>query len=168
MLDCRCRTEAADYRKKCRWRTNFSPAFWHLHMNFQYHSKNKNNTNSSYLWTCRVHPFHHHQQQAVWTCRVYPFFKCRNVGLSGVQSVRYRYEQKCWCRNQSGAEIREPSLVQKCSDTGLRYRMLELECRWLQYKTCSPTPLLHLSQSGLLFWRLISVLVLYYRTSCIP
>ncbi len=38
---------------------------------------------------------------AVWTCRVYPFFKCRNVGLSGMQSVRYWNKQKCRCRNQS-------------------------------------------------------------------
>jgi hypothetical protein len=30
------------------------------------------------------------------------FFKCRNVGLSGIQSVRYRNEQKLRCRNQSG------------------------------------------------------------------
>jgi hypothetical protein len=27
----------ADYRKKCRCRTNFSPAFRHFHMIFQYH-----------------------------------------------------------------------------------------------------------------------------------
>ncbi len=29
MPECRCRTEAADYRKKCRCRTNFFPAFRH-------------------------------------------------------------------------------------------------------------------------------------------
>ncbi len=40
-----------------------------------------------------------------------PFFKCRNVGLSGIQSVRYRNEQKCRCRNKSGTEIRGPSPV---------------------------------------------------------
>jgi hypothetical protein len=31
-----------------------------------------------------------------------PFSKCRNAGLSGIQSVRNRNEQKCRCRNQSG------------------------------------------------------------------
>ncbi len=36
MPECRCRTEAADYRKKYRCRTNFSPAFRYLHMIFQY------------------------------------------------------------------------------------------------------------------------------------
>jgi hypothetical protein len=30
MPECRCRTEAADYRKKCRCRTNFFQAFRHL------------------------------------------------------------------------------------------------------------------------------------------
>jgi hypothetical protein len=55
---------------------------------------------------------------AVWACRVYPFCKCRNVGLSGIQSVRYRNEQKCRCRNQSGTEIRGPSSVPECSGTG--------------------------------------------------
>jgi hypothetical protein len=34
MPECRCRTEGADYRKKCRCRTNFSPAFRH---DFQYY-----------------------------------------------------------------------------------------------------------------------------------
>jgi hypothetical protein len=27
---------------------------------------------------------------AVWMCRLHPFFKCRNVRLSGIQSLRYR------------------------------------------------------------------------------
>jgi hypothetical protein len=36
MPECRCRTEADDYRKKCRCRTNFYPAFRHLHMIIQY------------------------------------------------------------------------------------------------------------------------------------
>ncbi len=37
MPECRCRTEPADYLKKCRCRTYFSPAFRHLYMIFQYH-----------------------------------------------------------------------------------------------------------------------------------
>jgi hypothetical protein len=61
--------------------------------------------------------------------RVYPFFKCRYVGLPGIQSVRYRNELKCGCRNQSGTGIRGPTPVPKCSGTGLRYRMPERRCR---------------------------------------
>ncbi len=34
MPECRCRTEAANYRKKCRFRTDFFPAFRHWHMLF--------------------------------------------------------------------------------------------------------------------------------------
>ncbi len=33
----------------------------------------------------------------------------RNVGLSGLKSVRYRNEQKRRCRDQSGTRIRKPS-----------------------------------------------------------
>ncbi len=36
MPEYRCRTEAANYRRKCRCRTNFSPAFRYLHLIFQY------------------------------------------------------------------------------------------------------------------------------------
>ncbi len=36
MPEYRCRNETADYRKKCRCRTNFSPALRHFHMIFQY------------------------------------------------------------------------------------------------------------------------------------
>ncbi len=37
MPECRCRIEAADYQKKCRCWNNFTPAFRHLHLIFQYH-----------------------------------------------------------------------------------------------------------------------------------
>ncbi len=57
------------------------------------------------------------------------FYQYRNAGLSGIWSVRYRNEQKCGCRNQSGTGIRGPSPVPECSGTGLRYRMLECRCR---------------------------------------
>ncbi len=50
---------------------------------------------------------------------IYTFFKCRNVGLSDIHSVRYRYEQKCRCLNQSGTGIRGPSPVPHW-DTGCR------------------------------------------------
>ncbi len=56
------------------------------------------------------------------------FFNCRNVGLSGIQSVRYWNEQKFRCRKQSGSEIRGPSPVPEWSGTGLRYRMPECRC----------------------------------------
>jgi hypothetical protein len=48
MPESRCRTEAADNRKKCRCRTNFSPAFKY---DFAV-SYSKNNTISSCLWAC--------------------------------------------------------------------------------------------------------------------
>ncbi len=99
MPECRYRTKAADYRKKCRCRTSFSPAFWHLHMIFQYHITRitqsaavygragcvpftTNNTSSMdvtrrvysfpqpAVWTFRAYTF---PPPAVWTCRVYPF-----------------------------------------------------------------------------------------------
>ena len=52
-----------------------------------------------------------------------PLFKCRNVGLFGIQSFRHQNEQKCQFRNQSGTRIRGTSPVPECSGTGLRYRM---------------------------------------------
>jgi hypothetical protein len=39
-------------------------------------------------------------------CRVYPFFKCWNVRLSSIRSVRYQIEQKCQCRKQFGIGIK--------------------------------------------------------------
>ncbi len=50
------------------------------------------------------------------------FFKGRNVGLSGIQSVRYRNEQRFRCQNKSCTGIRGPSPVPECSGTWLRYR----------------------------------------------
>jgi hypothetical protein len=47
------------------------------------------------------------------------FIKCRNVGLFGIQSVRYRNEQKFRCRNQSGTRMRGPCPVPD-GDTGCR------------------------------------------------
>jgi hypothetical protein len=56
MPECRCRTEEADCRKKCRCRTNFRPAFRPFTYDFSiWYSKN--NTISSCLWTCRVYNF---------------------------------------------------------------------------------------------------------------
>jgi hypothetical protein len=79
-----------------------------------------------YSMLCRICAF---LSTAVWTCRVYPFFKCRNVRLSGSQSVRYQNEQKCRCQNLSGARKRGHSSLLECSSTGLRYRMRECWCR---------------------------------------
>jgi hypothetical protein len=64
---CRCRTEAADYRRKRRFQTNFFsgiPAFTYCFSQ----SYSKNNTISSRLWTCRVYPL---SLPSVKTCRVY-------------------------------------------------------------------------------------------------
>ncbi len=52
-----------------------------------------------------------------------PLFKCRNVGLFGIQSFRHQNEQKCKFWNQSGTRLRGTSPVPECSGTGLRYRM---------------------------------------------
>ncbi len=65
----RCRTEAADYRKKCRCRTNLSPVYQFRHLHDFSMAYSKNNTISHVqgkaLWTfttCTLqYPFHHHQ-----------------------------------------------------------------------------------------------------------
>ncbi len=49
------------------------------------------------------------------------FFECRNAGLYGIQSVRYRNLKTYRNRNQSG--IRWPSPIPECSGTGLRWWM---------------------------------------------
>ncbi len=67
------------------------------------------------------------------------FFKCRNAGLSGIRSVRYRNEQECRCRNRSGAGIRGPSPVPECSGTGLKYHMSECRCKLPQTSLCMST-----------------------------
>jgi hypothetical protein len=70
--------------------------------------------------TCKMY---HSPSLAVWTCKVCVSlstfvkysFNCRNAGLFGIRSVRYRNKQKCRCRNQPG--------------TGPTYRMPECRCR---------------------------------------
>jgi hypothetical protein len=125
MPECRCRTEAADYQKKCRCWTNLSPSFQHLHFSISFSMKN---TISSCLWTCRVYQFRHALGIPFITTNN-SFFKCQNVGLCGIPSVRYRNKQKIRCRTQSGTGIRGPSPVPEYSGTCLRYRMLECRCR---------------------------------------
>ncbi len=52
--ECQCRSEAADYRTKCRCGTNYGiPAFTY---DFSI-SYSKNNTIRSCLWTCRMYHF---------------------------------------------------------------------------------------------------------------
>ncbi len=104
MPECRCRTEAADYWKKCWWQTNFSPAFTFHYLQFG---------------RALGVPF---------TTTTNSFFKCRKVGLFGIQSVRYRNEQKFRYWNQSDRGIRGPSPVPDCYETGLKYRMPECRC----------------------------------------
>ncbi len=55
------------------------------------------------VWTFSVCPFY--CQQYEYGRAGYPFFKCWNVGLSGLLSVRCQTEQKCQNRNQSGTGI---------------------------------------------------------------
>ncbi len=86
--ECRCRTDAVDYRKNADARQTFFPASRHLHLSFQRHIAR--NTIISHrqncilevqwvslsplttkaVWTCRVYPY---PPPAVMTCRVYPF-----------------------------------------------------------------------------------------------
>jgi hypothetical protein len=109
MPECRCRTEAANFRKKCGCRTNFSPAFRHLHMIFQYHIARITPSVAVYGGAGCI-TFHYLQFESAlgipFTTTNNRFVKCRNVGLSGIQSVRYRNEQhfrcRCRCRNQFG------------------------------------------------------------------
>jgi hypothetical protein len=119
----RCRTEAADSRKKCRCLTNFYPAFRHLQMIFQYQIARITPSAAVYGRAGCI-TFHYLQFGRAlgipFTTTNNSFFKCRNVGLSVIQSVRYRNEQKLRCRNQSGTGIRGQSLVTKCSGTGCR------------------------------------------------
>ncbi len=96
MPECGCRTEAADYRKKCQCWTNFSPAFQHLHMIFQNHIARITQSAAAYGRAGCI-TFHYLQFGPAlgfpFTTTNNSFFKCRNVGLSGIQSVRYRNEQ---------------------------------------------------------------------------
>jgi hypothetical protein len=64
----------------------------------------------------------HHQQQ------LFSMPECR----TGIQSVRYRSEQKFRCRNQY------PSPVPECSGIGLKYRMPE--CRHRPRCRCPAMP----------------------------
>jgi hypothetical protein len=68
MPECRCRTEAVDYRKKCRCRNNF---FRHLRTYIFSTSYSKNNASSCRLWMCTgagCIPFHYKQlEHAVGT-----------------------------------------------------------------------------------------------------
>ncbi len=134
--ECRCRTSAADYRKNIRCRTNFSPAFRYLHIIFQYYIARITPSAAVYrragcitfhYSTCSVDV--HWVMGIPFTTTNNSFFKCRNVRLSGIQSVRYRNEQKFRCRHQFVTKIRGPSPVPECSGTGLRYKIRECRCR---------------------------------------
>ncbi len=101
MPECRCRTEAANYWKKSRCRTNFSLAFRHLHIIFQYHKARITQLADVYGRSGCI-TFHYLQFEralGIPFTTNNSFFKCRNVGLSGIQSVRYRNEQKFRCQN---------------------------------------------------------------------
>jgi hypothetical protein len=115
MPKCRCRTDAVDWREKCRCQTNFFPSLRRLLIKHQI-------ARGNCVWY-RVHPF---PPPAVWTRKGYPFppskksSKFRNARLSGIRSVQYRNEQKCRCQNQSEIVIRRPGPEPECCGTGLR------------------------------------------------
>jgi hypothetical protein len=123
MTECRCRTEDVDCRLKCRCRTNFFPAFKY---DFSHHIALTKPAAAVYRRAGYI-TFHY---LFCFQCRLAgcTFYRWRNVGLSGISSVRYRNEQKRWCQKQSGTGIRGPSPVPECSGAGQRYRMPECRC----------------------------------------
>ncbi len=64
MPECRCWTEAVEYRQKWLCQTDFFPAFRHF---------------LSVMWKSRVYPF---PLPAIWKCRMYPFY-CHQYGGAG-------------------------------------------------------------------------------------
>ncbi len=85
----------AEYRQKCRCRTNFSLALWHLHMIFQHHIALI--TPAAAVYGRARYISFHYLRFAVWPCRVYFFI---NAGMSDCpewikitpmpESVQYR------------------------------------------------------------------------------
>jgi hypothetical protein len=85
---------------ECRCRTNFSPAFWHLHMTFSI-SYSKNNTISSCLWTCRAYHFHYLQfGRALGILSPLPTTAFLNAGISDCAAS----SQSCNGMNINSAE----------------------------------------------------------------
>jgi hypothetical protein len=94
------------------------------------------------------------------------FYQCRNVGLSGIRSVRYRNEQYADALveplryrdkgNQSG--------VPDCSSKGLRYRMPECGCR-RHHPRCR-CPALHIQYDNSLYSTYTRLPVLPEKTNC--
>ncbi len=101
MPECRCRTGAVKYRKKCRCRTNFCLALRHLNMivksyyiarltpsaavmqGLSLSTANSMNVHGVSLSTASGMDVHSESFFTAsimeWMCRVYPFFKCQNV-----------------------------------------------------------------------------------------
>ncbi len=71
---------------------------------------------------------------AVWTRSLCPLLNVVMSDCLSSRSVRYRNEQKFWCRNQSGTRIRGPSLVPEYGDP-VRYRNALLPC-WRHRPQC--------------------------------
>jgi hypothetical protein len=125
---------------ECRCRTDFFsiPAFrHHKHLDVQ-----DVTLPAPAVWACRVYP---NPLLAVRTCKVFislfkfvqcfqnVFLKCRNVGLSGISSVRYRNNQKYWTGSSAcGTGIRGYIPGLKCTSTRLNYRMPE--CGWQRHR----------------------------------
>ncbi len=135
---------SCNYRKKCRCWTNFSSAFRHLHLIFQ-HQVARITPSAAVYGRAGCITFHYQQFGVVhWVmASLLPppttaFYKCWNVGLSGIQSVRYRKEQKFRCLNQSGIKGTQ-SAVPEWSGTGLRYR-----CRCRRHRPQFRSPAMQL------------------------
>ncbi len=66
------------------------------------------------------------------------FSNCMNAVVSSIRPVLYRNDQKCRCRNKTGARSKGPSSVPECSSTGLRCQKWHRpRCYWpAMLKTC--------------------------------
>ncbi len=129
MPECRCLTEAADYRKKFWCQTNFSPAFQHLHVNSISYSKN--NSITSCLRTCRVY---HLPLPAFWTC---------TGSLSPPPPTAFLNARMsdCPASSQPGNGMNKnsdagTSPLLEFFSTGLRYMMPECRCRCPAMHSC--------------------------------
>jgi hypothetical protein len=128
MPECRCRTEAANYRKKSEAALTF---LWLSGIYIQYDlsiSYSKNNTISSCLWTCRVYQF---PLPAVWKCTEYPFhhYQQQLFQMPESRTVRHLVSPV-----PEWTKIPMPEPVQyrnkgPQSGTRLRYRIPECRCR---------------------------------------
>jgi hypothetical protein len=131
MPECRCRTEAAGYRKNCRCRTNFSTTFRHLHMIFQGHITRITPSAAVYGRAGCITSHYTYLQfgRALgipFTTNNHRFFKCRTVRHPVSPVLEWTKISMPEPARYTGR--RGPSPVQECSGTGQRHRMPECRC----------------------------------------